>query len=184
MGISSRSLLHSVTPGGSTVRDYLDQVEACSKVNGLYYLALGGALAVPDMCAGLESPTGETSGALYKSWFDVNATPLHRGILSGEDCYFFRCSFLHQGRTKHPRGNFTRIVFVEPGAISGMFHMNVMNDALNIDVGRFCAEMVESARRWLSRVEGCEPYESNIIHFVQRYPDGLAPYFINVPVIS
>jgi hypothetical protein len=166
------------------VREYLDQVEAGSKVNGLYYLALGGALAIPDMCAALESTDGGTTGALYKAWFDTNVAPLYSGMLSGEDCYFSRCSFLHRGRTQHPRGSFSRIVFIEPGTNPNIFHMNVMNDALNIDVGRFCSEIVESARKWISRVEGSEPYESNLAKFVRRYPGGLAPYFIGAPVIS
>jgi hypothetical protein len=164
--------------------DFLAQVEAGAKADNLYYLALAGALVIPDMCGALESQNGEAKGSHYKSWFDRHIAPMH-GILTGEDCYRFRCSFLHQGRTQHPTGTYSRIVFVEPGAPFGaVFHMNVMNDALNIDVQHFCAEMVMGARNWLGQVRGTEPYESNLNKFVRRYPNGFAPYFIGVPVIS
>jgi hypothetical protein len=62
--------------------------------------------------------------------------------------------------------------------------MNILNDALNIDVRLFCTEMVDSARRWLIGVVATEPYETNLNAFVRRYPNGLAPYIGGMPVIS
>jgi hypothetical protein len=62
--------------------------------------------------------------------------------------------------------------------------MNIMGDALNIDVRLFCLEMVVSARQWLAGVAGTEPYETNLNAFVRRYPNGLPPYIGGVPVIS
>lgn len=150
---------------------------------------LAGALVIPDICGALESPNGETSGSIYMAWFDSHVAPIysHGGrppMLTGDNCYRFRCSFLHQGRTQHPRGGYNRILFVEPGASTNVFHMNVLGDALNIDVRLFCLEMVAAARNWLSTVSATLPYETNLSAFVRRYPTGLSPYIVGVPVIS
>jgi hypothetical protein len=48
----------------------------------------------------------------------------------------------------------------------------------------FCAEMVQAALAWRQIVAGTEPYESNIVKFVTRYPAGLPPYIEGLPVIS
>ena len=164
--------------------DYLNQIEMAAKTNGLYYLSLGASLTIPDICGALESTDGIATGARYKAWFDANALPPYRNFLSGEDCYRFRCSFLHQGTTGHPQSSYSRIVFIEPGATGTVAHLNVMNDALKIDVKRFTLDMVVSAKMWLACVKGTEPYESNLNKFVRRYPQGLAPYIVGVPVIS
>lgn len=166
------------------MEDFLYQIETGANATNLYYLALIGALAVPDICGGLESPDGQAKGERYVAWFDSHVAPLHRGMLTGQDCYYFRCSFLHQGRTKHPRGSFSRILFIKPHPSRPVAHMNVMDHALNIDVRMFCLEMVAAARNWLTSVQGTEPYETNLNAFVQRYPDGLPPYIGGVPVIS
>jgi hypothetical protein len=39
---------------------------------GLCYLAIAMALTVPDICAALESPNGETNGPKYKAWYNAN----------------------------------------------------------------------------------------------------------------
>lgn len=170
----------------------MNQVEQAASDARFYYLALLGALAVPDMCGALESQDGLATGAKYQGWVDTHVAPLHtqpwagnQPFLSGEDCYMFRCSFLHQGRTQHPRSGYSRILFIEPGAPSPFRgHMNILNDALHIDIYSFCIEMVGAARSWLAGVVGTEPYESNFAAFVHRYPTGLAPYIVGIPVIS
>jgi hypothetical protein len=52
--------------------------------------------------------------------------------------------------------------------------MNVLNDALNIDVRLFCLEVVEAAQAWRGSVAGTQPYETNLTNFVTRYPNGLS----------
>jgi hypothetical protein len=85
---------------------------------------------------------------------------------------------------QHRKGTYSRILFIEPGASTNIFHMNVMEDALNIDVRLFCLELVEAAKTWQQSVMGTEPYETNVKRFVTRYPNGLTPYIGSVPVIS
>jgi hypothetical protein len=170
------------------VDDYLGQVEAGADVGRLYYLALVGALVIPDMCGALESADGQATPLRYKAWFDKHVAPMNlfgtTPILTGEDCYRFRCSLLHQGRTRHPDSAYRRIVFIEPGLGPIVGHMNILNDALNIDVRSFCLEIVRAARIWLGTVQGTEPYDSNFAEFVHRYPNGLPPYIVGVPVIG
>jgi hypothetical protein len=167
--------------------DFFRQVETAAH-QGVYFLALFGALVIPDLCSALEAPDGRATGPRYKTWFDGHMAPRYtfRGtpILTGETCYQFRCSLLHQGSTQHPQSNYSRVIFVEPGATTNVFHMNVMNDVLNIDVRQFCLEMVQAALAWRAEAVGNEPYETNITKFVTRYPNGLPPYIVGVPVIS
>jgi len=151
--------------------------------NGLYFLALAGALMIPDICGALESQDGTASGARYRAWFDQNVAAAQGGVMDGDTCYKFRCSLLHQGTTQHPKGQYTRILFVEPGP-GPILHMNIMNDALNIDAREFCRDLVRAALLWRARVAGTEPYETNVRNFVTRYPNGLQPYIVGIPVIS
>jgi hypothetical protein len=163
--------------------ELLRQIAWAAQKN-LYFLALAGALIVPDICGSLERPDGEATGDSYMAWVDAQLAPIHSGTLDGATCWRFRCSLLHQGTTQHPRSRYSRVLFVEPGATTNVFHMNVMNGALNVDIRLFCLEMVQAAVRWKAAVAGTEPYETNVRNFVTRYPNGLAPYIRGVPVIS
>jgi hypothetical protein len=161
------------------MRDILAQTRAANAA-GLYYVALFSALALPDICAALESRDGETNGSLYRAWFDRYAA---RGLITGEAAYKFRCAMLHQGRTGHPEG-YSKIIFIEPSATGIVFHNNVMGDALNIDVRIFVEELVLAVENWLTTVETTPEYQKNIAAGVKRYPNGLPPYIVGLPVIA
>lgn len=151
---------------------------------GVYFLALAGALMIPDICGALAAPDGRATGERYVDWFDTNAADRFHGIMDGDTCYRFRCSLLHQGKSQHPQSRYSRVLFVEPGATSNVFHLNVLNDALNLDVRTFCLDLVGAASEWQAIVAGTEPYDTNLVNTIQRYPDGLSPYIGGVPVIS
>jgi hypothetical protein len=164
------------------MQDIIQQVRTVNKA-GVYYVALFSALALPDICAALESANGEASKAKFIAWFDTHVAPKYNGVLDGESCYYFRCSMLHQGSTQHPRGRYSRIIFLEPG--SGMvFHRNIMNDALNIDVKIFCEDICSSAELWWNTASEKPELQANISRSVQRHPTGLAPYIVGMPVIG
>ena len=172
--------------GHSLVRDLLTQVRAGLNVN-LYYLSLYVTLTIPDICGALESNNGQAQKSKYTSWFDRYIGPQYQGFLTADDCYSFRNSILHQGSSQpqHPRAStYSRILFVEPGAYSGTLHSNVLEDALNIDVGIFCDDILTGAERWLAQVEGTQPYETNYDRFLKRYQNGLPPYIVGIPVIG
>jgi hypothetical protein len=75
-------------------------------------------------------------------------------------------------------------MFIEPGATTNVFHYNQLNDALCIDLNRFCAEICAGARLWLQAAEPTERFKRNYERFVRRHPTGLAPYIVGVPVVS
>ena len=164
------------------MRDLLGQIRRASGA-GLYYAALFPALALPDICAALESDDGIATAPRYIAWFDKWVAPRYQGWFSGEDCYAFRCSLLHQGSTQHPRSRYARILFLEPG--SGMvLHNNILNDALNIDVRIFCEDVAAGVEAWLPEAEELPHYRKNRDRFISRYERGLPPYIVGVPVIA
>src|SRR5262249_2177556 len=134
-----------------------------------------------------EADDGQTSGARYKAWFDANVAGQYGGVVSGEDCYRFRCALLHQGSSQNPQGQYSRVIFIEPSVAlqSGlMAHNNVLNDALNHDVILFWQDLVQAARAWLGRVSDSQAFQRNFDRLMRRYPDGLHPYIVGVPVIT
>ena len=165
------------------MQDLLSQIRIASD-DRLYYVALFSALALPDICGALEALDGQATGPRYAAWFDKWIAPKYAGSFSGQDCYHFRCSLLHQGSTQHPKGAFSRILFVEPGSTSGVFHNNILNDALNIDVSIFCGDMIEGVKAWLPGARDLPHFAANENRFVTRYRHGLAPYIVGLPVIA
>lgn len=63
-------------------------------------------------------------------------------------------------------------------------HNNVMNDALNIDVARFCEDVISGCEDWLAFVASDPTVQKNMASSMQRYPQGLAPYIMGIPVIA
>lgn len=178
------------------IREFFDQVLRAADA-GLYYLALFGALSIPDICASMEAADGRTNASRYAAWFDTHVAakyavgPDHQPSVTGDDAYGLRCSMLHQARTEPHKGSYSRVLFVEPGH-GFIAHNNVMivgNDdqwaaVLNIDVGAFCRDLVEAANAWLGAAEGTAVFQDNYPHFLQRYPDGFPPFIGGVPVLS
>lgn len=172
------------------MEEYLKQLRLVVAVN-LYLPALVMALSLPDVCSALESRDGRTIGSAYKAWFDEYVAPRYvvsiqgdkEVRLSGHHAYSFRCALLHQGRTSHPKG-YPRILFVEPPRASPVLHNNLINGALNIDVRIFCEDVCSGVELWLSRVRGTLHFEKNSQEMVKRYPQGLPPYIVGIPVVG
>lgn len=164
------------------MHELLRQIEVALSQR-LYFMALFVAVALPDMAGAIDSEDGEASKTKYVQWFDQYVAPGTYGLLNGEDCYYFRCSVLHQGTSQHRRSTYSRVLFVEPGT-GIVSHYNVMNDVLNIDVNLFCLEIVAGCRKWLSEAAGGERFQQNYDMFMRRYPEGLPPYIVGVPVIG
>jgi len=165
------------------MKDFLLQIKKGLDEN-LYLLSLFSALAIPDICGAMSSENGDAHFEKYTAWFDKYITPKYNGFLSGKDCYLFRCSLLHQGSSQHPGSNYKRVLFIEPSATTLIAHNNILNDALNIDVKIFCNDIVLSAEEWLKENQETELYKKNYDKFMRRYPNGLSPYIVGVPVIS
>lgn len=185
------------------MRTLVDQIEA-SLGSRLYFLSLQSSLTVPDIAGALSSENGEASPAKFADWFEAWARPRfmdtvlasvpaeHRqhvrhmeNPLTGDACYRFRCSLLHQGSAQqHPNNPMPRIIFIEPGATTNVIHYGRLNDALCIDLNLFCREIISGARLWLAQAEQDPNYIRNYERFARRHPEGLRPYIVGVPVVG
>lgn len=145
----------------------------------VYQLSLGMALCIPDICAALESYDGKTSGSKYRAWYDKYVSKELK--LSSSDCYYFRCSFLHQGSTEHEKSNYDKIIFIEPNPRITL-HNNIIDNVLNIDINIFCRELVQAGRDWYEFTKDAEKFIENYGKSFKRYPNGLAPYIVGIPV--
>ncbi len=179
----------------------LNQLESSLQSKN-YYLSLFMALTIPDICGAMDAEDGIASGARYRAWYEKWArprfwdqlkasvpgieayypTPLENPF-DGDNCYYFRCSLLHQGRGQHPKSKFERILFFEPGS-SMVGHYCEADRALIIDINLFCSEIIAGARLWLDAVEHTDRFVQNYNLFARRHENGLLPYAQGFPVIG
>jgi hypothetical protein len=152
----------------------------------LYYLALYTSLTIPDVCGALSSSDGHANGARYADWFNRWVGPKYTGIFTGQECWYFRCSLLHQGTTQHPQSGYNRIIFIEPGPGTRQYvaHRAVLMDALMLDVRIFCSDIMDGAERWLRQAANTPEYQANYAAYAARHPNGLAPYMVGIPVVG
>lgn len=129
-----------------------------------WYPSLALALALPDICGFLESPT-HTSKRRYVDWCDLFLVPRYSSeigpdhqsfvFLSGEDCYALRCAFLHQGsdsiEKQSARDVLDKFIFVEPPP-RGRIHCNKIDSKLQLQVDIFCEDICEGAEQWMQQV--------------------------------
>ena len=151
--------------------------------SGLYYLGLASALTLPDICAALESANGQTTKSLFIEWYDKNmATRFHH--LTANDFYSLRCGVIHQGKMGHAKMQYSRVLFTIPNSQNNIFHDNVINDALNLDVTIFCRDIVDCVKTWLIANSNHPNIIKNLPLTVQPRPQGLAPYMVGMPLIA
>jgi hypothetical protein len=165
------------------MQNLLDQIEG-AQAHGLYTLALSASLTIPDICGALEAHNGWATRDRYLAWYEKNVVPMMPGAPPALDVYRFRCSLLHQGRALLSGASSTRVIFIEPGKTSNVFHNCRIGDALLIDEPLFVAALVSAARKWLAGPGLSPNVAANLGKFVARHPDGLAPYVGGVSVIG
>jgi hypothetical protein len=111
----------------------------------LYYAALLMALALPDICAALETGNGRTSRALYKHWLETNMFAGKKTTLTADALYQFRCGIVQ--RTNIP-GKPRFIFAVHP---TGKFDENYLFGARSevlYDLKIICNEIITAAKSW------------------------------------
>lgn len=166
------------------MRDLINQIRK-GLDNDMYYLSLYVSLTLPDICGAIESNNGEASGEKYKKWFNEYVGNNYINFFDGDDCYYFRCSLLHQGSSQHGKSKYERVIFIEPTKLNGnVFHMNILEDVINIDVRIFCEDIINGVEVWLAKNENLDNFKKNNNKYMKRHPNGLAPYIVGIPVIS
>lgn len=148
---------------------------------GAWILALQGSLACIDICAALGSEDGRTSRTHFKQWFRQHLA--HRyPSLSEDDVYQLRCGLLHQGRASGAQ--YAALIFTLPDGNGNVFHNNILNDALNLDLRIFCSDVLNVAEGWWQSARDTEPVATNAEALLQLRPQGLPPYIVGVPVLA
>lgn len=161
----------------------------------LYYVALQSALTIPDIAGALSSEDRRATGQRYAEWFDRWVRPVllekrnRENPLTGEQCYVFRCSMLHQGSSHRSNSAYKRIMFIEPGYPNYQMHYvklggDTSESALLIQLDEFVEEMVIGCETWLREAVGTQPFENNYAVFARRHSEGLKPWVNGVPVIG
>ena len=163
-----------------TVDQLIGEIRSALR-SGAFTLALQGTLACVDICAALSSTDGRTTGAHFKAWFEAHV-PNPYARLSADDAYQLRCGMLHQGRASADQ--YGAILFTLPDGRGNVFHNNVLNDALNLDLVTFCTDILDAADGWWQSAKDTDPVAANVQHLVQLRPDGLAPYIVGIPVLA
>ena len=165
------------------MNDLLQQVEIAIKAK-LFYLALFTTLCIPDICGAMEAEDGNANKDRYIKWYNryISADC----VLSAEDCYYFRCSLLHQGKGEHPTSAYTRYLFTEVKFMNNNFFKSKtdVKMSLNIDLNDFCLEILKGAKKWLLDVQNTATYKKNHDLMLKRYPNGFPPYIVGIPVIA
>ena len=164
--------------------EFLDEIEASCKA-GYFYVTLMCCLALPDICGAISSDDGLASGQKYKAWFDTYVAPNYEGNLDGSNCWAFRCAALHQGKSTHKNLGYSKILFLAPTDDNKFcMHNNILNDALNLDIGEFCHDIIAAVRNWMCSEKSSRAFQRNMATFLKRHKGGLASYVTGVDVFS
>lgn len=166
------------------MRELFDQVEAAAK-SRFWYLALFGAMAIPDVCGAMSAPDGQANSTRFIHWFDQFVAPKYvmpsTGFCSmtGTDAWNLRCSLLHQGTTVQPRSRWDRVIFTR-GGIHNVAMVNCIIGGqqlylLTIAIPNYCSDVVSGGRAWLATAETTPEYARNYDRFLQVRPNGLSP---------
>ncbi len=165
------------------VNELIAQIRQASAA-GLYYLALLGALSLPDICGALSSEDGRASPAKYKDWLRGHV-PTQGG--QADLIYGLRCSLLHQGRAK-PHGSHYPVAFTY-GGTGGQLH-NLTIEAANgertdwISIPIFVEEVTSGAEQWFAQFGSTKTVCRNMDKFARLRPNGLPPSVVGGPVIA
>lgn len=162
------------------MEEFISQIRAASTA-GLYYLALFGALAIPDIFGALGSENGKASGSKYKTWLEENVPGQ---AVQAAGLYGLRCSLMHQGRAI-PHGSHFPIAFMAPGV--GQLHnlSTVVDDSQIgwISIELLVDEITDAAEKWLTEFGDTQTVQRNMEKFARLRVEGLPPH-VEGPVIA
>ena len=134
---------------------------------GAYWALLHITMCLPDICAALQSPSGETNSDRYKAWCDRFASD---PLFTGEERWRMRCKVLHQGRARtDKRGRYTAYAFGQPAATGETDHKRIEQTTLHLDVGELAGEMSASVEGWIEWIEA-NPSESESLSVEKNLP--------------
>lgn len=133
--------------------------------SGLYFLALFGALAVPDIAGALGSDNGRATGSKYKAWLR-DWVPAQSS--SVDATYGLRCSLVHQGSAL-PHGGHSPVMFTLPGGpqIHNLSMQAGSNEIGVISIEMFVDEVCRGAEEWLDAHLSSATVQRNIAKYAR-----------------
>lgn len=163
------------------MNELISQIEKAIDQN-LYLIALSSCLTLPDICGAINTRKGMANGQNYRSWYDEYVFPEYSALTSDE-CYNFRCKFLHQGQTRANKKTsyYSHISFAEPrpkgqGKVSINIKQTIIKGEAgpkSIDVLEFMNAIINGVKKWMTEKSGEEYYEKNMSEAVQRREEGI-----------
>ncbi|HCR1591856.1 hypothetical protein ACSEOC_00850 [Pseudomonas aeruginosa] len=126
--------------------------------SGIWFGALSLSLMLPDVCASLETPKAQ-NGERYRRWFRKWLQPRYtinipvvgeQVFFSAENAWKLRNSFLHagNGEIKQTADALRKFHFTEPPGNGNIVHLNIINDVLQLQIDKFCEEVVGAVMDW------------------------------------
>jgi hypothetical protein len=168
---------------GSPLYPLLNQINSAA-ANGLHLLAVGMAVALPDICVSLANADGRSDGQRYKDWCGANLAGAGFSYVTGDDLWSMRCGVLHNGRYGDLKHNVARVIFAIPTPANNTFTDCKFGDAYFYSVVEFCKNLCDAAFAWFEANKGNPTVITNSARLMQYYPNGLAPYVVGTPVIA
>ncbi|QBK32134.1 hypothetical protein [Roseitalea porphyridii] len=151
--------------------------------NGLPFLAVAMTVALPDICASLDSEDGRTNGERYKAWCQNNLPWDRLSFVTPDDLWSMRCGVLHNGRFGDMKHSVARVIFTLPD--SGFTFTNSrMNDAYVYSVVDFCRVFTDAVYRWFEANQDDETVVANLPRLMQYREGGLSPYIVGATVLA
>lgn len=154
-----------------------------------WFSALFMSLAMPDICAQVESPSqrgDRTNGRKYKDWYNKYLRDKYvfddtEGFLA-DSCWSFRCACLHRGMSAEERGLINEFAFRPPLNAPGLeveCAMYQHKGKLSIQIDIFAEDVCLAVERWRQDVAGRHDVEQRIkdlIHIDDAQNEGIVTY--------
>jgi hypothetical protein len=153
----------------------LDEINAAAK-NGLPLLAVGMAVALPDICVSLQAADGRSDSTRYKEWCRNNLSSAHFSAVTPDDLYSMRCGVLHNGRFGDLKHTVARVIFVLPNRSNFVVSNGRLKDAYCYNIVEFCSRFTSAVGEWMERNISDATIQANLPRLMQKHHDGFAPY--------
>lgn len=169
------------SPDHNPLAGLLKQIDSAATA-GFHLVAIGMAVALPDICVSLASADGRSDAIRYKQWCTDNLVGMHNSFngISPEDFYSFRCGMVHNGRFGELKHGIERIAFVLPGDCT--FVDCRQDETYLYSVEQFCRNMCDVVSRWYIENIADPTVQSHIPRMMRYHPDGIPN--LRMPLIT
>jgi len=141
---------------------YIEEIERCENAR-CYWALLHVLLALPDVCATLETDPASVKPGVGDRYVDWCAVYLHKSpVVSGADRYQMRNALLHSGSTtaqnlgKRHHTGYAHFSYVDPETFDVSVHdtTNQSRTVLNVHVAAMAAETKDALENWFNALQG------------------------------